>query len=776
MALAVNDPVDDVDRAFASGRFGDMALLLEPQTRELKNGKSDQLVRLCFAYSKIKSYAKLDACLDELEKKIAGGDRSGGKYGSWWAQPTWFVTSRMPSGLMFGTKDWDITPYPHIMRAEAALDHGDYPRAIEQALIAKGKLTSNQTQGNYFQVDVLGILAVGHALLGQTERARVFIDELSKLDISSFATSSAEIYLRATLARALVAVKDFKRALEVISQDNSSGLRAMASGFAGLKDGESLWRWEEAPRDYMRHKCEMETDRRKEAKAGFDRLLAQPGIADHAGFYWMLLHDRGRLAERDGDTGAAIRYYRDAVDAIERLRASINTEASRIGFISDKQEVYFDLIRLLVAGGSVASAFEYVERSKSRALVDLLASKKVFSARDIDAETARQVLSKLDAADLEARIQADTARPGAVTRLRSLELARQDVRLKAPELSSLVTVTSVPTNELRALIGADETLVEYYYWGRDLYIFILDREQLQVVTLDATGLGDAVHAFRTAVVDPATSRWQASAKALYQRLWSPIEKNVTSNSVVVVAHGALHYLPFSSLQAPDGRLLIDQFGLRFLPSASVLKFLRPTIDRNAVKLLVLGNPDLGDARLDLKYAEEEARTVANLFPGSKLLVRRDASATNFLKSAGLFSRVHFATHGSFQSDNPLNSGLHLAKDDENDGLLSVSGLYSLSLDADLIALSACETGLGKVSNGDDVVGLTRGFLYAGSRSIVASLWSVEDRATAALMKDFYTNLATHTKQEALRQAQIKTRQKFPHPFFWAAFQLTGRSE
>jgi CHAT domain-containing protein len=99
----------------------------------------------------------------------------------------------------------------------------------------------------------------------------------------------------------------------------------------------------------------------------------------------------------------------------------------------------------------------------------------------------------------------------------------------------------------------------------------------------------------------------------------------------------------------------------------------------------------------------------------------------------------------------------------------------MNLDADLITLSACETGLGKIANGDDVVGLTRGFLYAGGRSIVASLWSVADMATAELMKTFYRNLATLGKSEALRQAQIATRESFPHPFYWAAFQLTGRA-
>jgi CHAT domain-containing protein len=100
----------------------------------------------------------------------------------------------------------------------------------------------------------------------------------------------------------------------------------------------------------------------------------------------------------------------------------------------------------------------------------------------------------------------------------------------------------------------------------------------------------------------------------------------------------------------------------------------------------------------------------------------------------------------------------------------------MSLDADLVTLSACETGLGKVNNGDDVVGLTRGFLYAGSRSIISSLWSVDDKSTAVLMTAFYQNLLAADKREALRQAQIKVRGAHPHPFFWAAFQLTGRDD
>jgi CHAT domain-containing protein len=138
--------------------------------------------------------------------------------------------------------------------------------------------------------------------------------------------------------------------------------------------------------------------------------------------------------------------------------------------------------------------------------------------------------------------------------------------------------------------------------------------------------------------------------------------------------------------------------------------------------------------------------------------------------------LHFATHGKFNSDAPLASGLYLAKGNEADGVLTVGDLYSLRFDADLVTLSACETGLGKVANGDDVIGLTRGFLYAGARSIVASLWEVDDAATEQLMLSFYRNLEGHDKREALRLAQIETRANFPQPMYWAAFQIVGRAD
>jgi CHAT domain-containing protein len=579
------------------------------------------------------------------------------------------------------------------------------------------------------------------------------------------------------IARIHAALGNYAEALRFLKDEgaivkSAYFLNNIAWGFSGSDVVET---YIVLPKLLLRSKCLLETGDLVGARTYLDVVLRNARLDDFGEIQWIALYERGRVAEKEGPAGAALPFYLKAVEAIERQRASISTEANKIGFVGDKQVVYARLIAVLIEQGRAVEAFDYIERSKSRALVDMLASKKDFAAPD--PAQAGLMLAQLDAADLNARIQDESAKPEArTTGARNLQVARETLQSAAPELSTLVTVSSVPSAELKALVGPDETLVEYYYQGTDLYAFLLDRERLLALRLDATQLASQVQSLRKTLEDTESQAWQQSARGLYQRLWQPLEKLITSKNVIVVAHGALHYLPFAALQDAEGKFLLDRHSLRFLPSASVLKFLRPVLQNKDGRLLALGNPDLDDPRLDLAFAEGEAKLVASLYPSSRVLVRKDASESNFKKAGSVFSRIHFASHGKFQADEPLKSGLYLAKDADNDGVLTVGELYSMNLEADLVTPSACETGLGKISNGDDVVGLTRGFLYAGSRSIVASLWSVDDKATATLMQAFYANLASMNKREALRQAQIKAREAFPHPFFWAAFLLSGRAE
>jgi CHAT domain-containing protein len=320
-------------------------------------------------------------------------------------------------------------------------------------------------------------------------------------------------------------------------------------------------------------------------------------------------------------------------------------------------------------------------------------------------------------------------------------------------------------------LGADEALLVYFAHGDQLFATVVQRNAVHGAVIDSVGLEADIRKLRDAMQSQGVVAPQL--KALYSRLVAPVSEHIKNvKRLAIVAHGPMHYLPFAALH--DGnQYLVDRFTLRMLPSASVLKYLRPSQTDKLEHMLILGNPDLNNPNYDLPGAQLEAEKLAARFSVQNLLLRKKASKTAFNALAGDASFIHVASHGQFDSANPLRSGLILAPDGANDGRLNVSDLYQLQLDAEIVTLSACETGLGAVASGDDVVGLTRGFLYAGASTVITSLWQVDDDATAALMLSLYEHIQKEGRRNALRQAQIETRAKFSHPFFWAAFYLTG---
>lgn len=752
-----------------AGRFAD--LRIEAERRLARGDRPDTtlLAYLCISYGKLKEYAKLFDCAARLESGIGRGD----------------TQFSLDQRVMFVAAS-DARPLPDILRSRAYYELGEYSRALAaggKSLELLARLPETGGTSLYptarHRMSALEVMAISAWRTGDAARAQRHAGELKDVSRPFIGMRMWGWIKDNALSQVYMAMGRYADALEHIPE-TSSGTRLMVSFVNGLGPyayrGDSTTTVIEMPRLVMRGKALAETGKIAEAKAVFDEALGSPRIRDTGDLWWVALYERGRIASAESRPAEAAALYRRAVDIVEMQRSTISTESSKIGFAGDKQELYADLVALLVAQGSAAEAFDYVERSKSRALIDTLSGKRDFALQARDAQHTQRLLAQLDSADLSAPVQSDLNGPAAAPGTRNLQLVRTELRAAEPELASVVTVTSVPPERLRALLGEGEALVEYYYRGKNAYAFVLDREHLLAVKLDAGGIDDDVRRLRDAIEQAGTQAWQAPARALYERLWKPLEPVVRAAKVIVVAHGALHYLPFSALQGRDGQYLGVRHGLRFLPSASVLALLKPSAPGGRAPLLAIGNPDLGDPKLDLRFAGEEARVVAGLFPEAQLLLRGSATETNFRKAAGTYARLHLATHGSFNAAQPLNSGIHLARDADNDGMLTVGELYSMRLDTDLVTLSACETGLGKIASGDDLVGLTRGFLYAGSRSIVASLWSVDDQATGELMKVFYANLATLNKADALRQAQLSTRDRYPHPYYWAAFQLTGRAD
>jgi len=260
--------------------------------------------------------------------------------------------------------------------------------------------------------------------------------------------------------------------------------------------------------------------------------------------------------------------------------------------------------------------------------------------------------------------------------------------------------------------------------------------------------------------------------ALYRRLLEPLRREIRGDRVVIVPHGVLHYLPFQALRSPAGRWAVEDFAVSTLPSASVLRYLTDKGTGAPARALVIGNPDLG-AELALPWAEREARMVGQREREATVLVQGDATEVQVKKLLDTVGVIHFATHGDLSESDPLSSALLLVGGGGEDGRLEVREVFGFDLHARLVVLSACETGLGKLSRGDEVVGLQRAFLYAGTPAVVTTLWKVDDRATFELISAFYTRLDSANPVEALRQAQLETIRTFPHPYAWAAFGLTG---
>ncbi|MDH4184870.1 MAG: CHAT domain-containing protein, partial [Nitrospinota bacterium] len=264
--------------------------------------------------------------------------------------------------------------------------------------------------------------------------------------------------------------------------------------------------------------------------------------------------------------------------------------------------------------------------------------------------------------------------------------------------------------------------------------------------------------------------------SLHQILIEPVIEKIKEATVVgLVPHRGLHYLSFASMKDSAG-YLIDKKPIFYLPSVSVYQWSmnrRQAGPKTVLSALALGNPDLGDVNTDLPLSELEAQSIKWSFPGARVLVGKQATESAAVKNAGDYRILHIASHGQFDPVAPLRSALMLAGGEQADGALTAGEVFSMRLDAEMVVMSACQTGLGKVTGGDEVVGLNRAFLYSGARAVLSTLWRVDDLASALLIKHFYRGYSSMEKAQALRAAQLAVKSRFGHPSYWAGFTLVG---
>jgi CHAT domain-containing protein len=641
------------------------------------------------------------------------------------------------------------------------------------------------------KIEPYALMSIIEMRRNNLDRAASFRKQLQQIydemDKSTVDNKGQLAWIRRWLGQSYYVAGDYKAAYHTFTRDDRSHLeQARDAFFTGLlfvekpfyepfvfaaagTTSDGLQFVTELPTKVMLYRSAFKTDQLAIARGGYDDLLREPLITGFASLHFRLLHERAQIAMQDGDRRLARKTLDQAIGVLESQRASLAQDDYKLGFVGDKIGVYSDMVGLLLADGQAKAAFEYAERAKARALVDLLASRKDFAApKDEQGAALVRELDRLERQSIQL-----AANGGVDGRIRGVEVdtLRKSLATAAPELASLVTVNDSDISAIQRRLGHDEILIEYYGHEDKLFSFVVSRKDIHAVELDGKGLTASVGAFRDALRNPRSGAHNRATRTLYDRLLRPLQGALRGKLLTVVPHGPLHYLPFAALH--DGeRYLIERTEIRLLPSASVLAFL----DKKTAAtqdLLAFGNPDRNDPKLALPGAEAETRAIDQGRRNSRILLRKLASEANFKKFAPSFRYLHLASHGEFNADNPLQSRLLLAAGQGEDGNLTVNELYDLRLNAELVTLSACETGLGEIKSGDDVIGLTRGFLYAGARSTVTSLWPVSDDSTAHLMKVFYAKLKAGSKTSALRAALLSTKAKFSHPFYWSAFNLTG---
>jgi CHAT domain-containing protein/tetratricopeptide (TPR) repeat protein len=538
---------------------------------------------------------------------------------------------------------------------------------------------------------------------------------------------------------------------------------------------------------------------------------------------------------------AARKHMEEALSLIDLTRTRTDSAQLRTSFFAGREEAYGFYVGLLMraraAGGDstlVAKAFETSERARARALIEMLSDSGADPRRDADPALLRrehEITQLLNAKGSRLFAMANPGSPAALAlkqEIRTLELEYSEVeasvRKSSPRYAALTQPAALSLEQIRRdLLDADTVLLEFTLAEPHSYLWIADRNGLTFRELPARDVVEtAVRQVMQLVVARQNTAAEDAARHLSQMLFGTSPPAGAGKRLAIVPDGALQTVPMAMLPIPGTipgtcEPILMHHEVVTLPSLSALAALRQEAAGRtpAPKTVAVfadpafeANPSApaGESRILEHLADTSADGTA---AATRLRVPRLPytlrEADEILKAAGSKSSslravgvkasreaaldsqlsqyryIHFATHGYLDIERPSLSALVLSQVDEKnrpvDGFLRVNDIYNLRLNADLVVLSACQTGLGKEVRGEGIMGLTRAFLYAGAPRVIVSLWNVNDRATATLMGSLYRKMLGQGMRpaEALRAAQLelRTNKQWASPYYWAAFQLQG---
>ena len=452
----------------------------------------------------------------------------------------------------------------------------------------------------------------------------------------------------------------------------------------------------------------------------------------------------------------------DSIKIYESLRPGLRDE-QKISLAENQRRTYDLLQQAYVARNKTAKALTVAERGRARAFIELLAQRTFSNSKtevDIIPPDVREIqaIAKNKQATIvnysiikdsngeESEFYIWVVNPQGKINFRQIDLAVIKKQFRT-------SIASVARDSRDAASG-----------GLDLR-----KPRLQDYVVSYRGANSS---------QTLENRRKLSfPRDAYKLLIEPIEDLLPEDPeelVVFIPQESLFLVPFPALQDSKGEFLIEQHTIQIAPSIQTLAIKSTKLDRDNSQPLIVGNPQpMPESLSSLPGAETEAQAIANILETAPI-IGTAATETKIVEQMQQAKLIHLATHGLFDEHQGLQSSLALSTSDNNEGFLTAEEILDLNLNAELVVLSACNTGRGTIT-GDGVVGLSRSFLLAGAQNTMVSLWYVPDLATSALMTDFYRQLqADPNKPRALRRAMLNTMQEYPTPYEWAAFMLVGQ--
>ena len=506
---------------------------------------------------------------------------------------------------------------------------------------------------------------------------------------------------------------------------------------------------------------------------------------------WRLFYGRGQTLAAQNKTDDAISAYKQAVQIIEETRSGIIEERYRAGYIEDRYQVYVALVELLLKVHKPDDAFVYSEKLRARAYLDELRPSDPIVPDPGAQQRIRELGERIRT--LRHAMDREYSAPQKERRDRALETYSAELRQAERDYAALLddsrrsvvglrkdtTEAPVTVTEIQHQLPEHTALVEYVVGKQGISILLVERTAVIGLPVQVTSesLSSRTELLRD-LIRGRRAEWIEPARGLHKILIVPLENGgylARIHHLLIVPDGVLNYVPFAALPAGPQLFLGDEFTITYLPAAAALS--SNTTTRGNRTLLAMAPSDA-----HLPNAPAEVHDIGEVFgPRSRVVVGKQATKTLFKQVAGEYDYLHLATHGSLNRNAPSLSALELEPDRESDGRLNLYEIAGMKLHARLITLSACETALGRgyfteTPGGDEFVGLTRALLSAGGRSVLASLWEVNDASTRDLMVRFYRHLFASGASEALAQAQQELRKsdvRYRHPYYWAAFVISG---